>query len=545
MGCCAMNTKIKFLIITTITLLGLFLRIYNLSESPPSLNWDEAALGYNAYSLSLTGKDEYGAELPLFLRSFDEYKSAIAAYLMIPAIKYFGLNEFGVRIVAVILSAASIFLIYLLTAEVFKKELIGFLAAFMFAIEPWSVHYSRTYQEAAVANFFFLLGVVLYVYSKKIHKLFPLSLLSLFLSLLSYNSNKVVAFLFIACILYNRFKAKEKITNLSKLIILFFSVVVVYEILCGRFFPRVQSTSIIKIWQDFSLVNNLTFEHSLSSLQNFIFHNRHILFLKEVIGRYMAYFSPANLFLREPLEPTSKIPGLSIFYPFEFVFWLTGLLAVMQKPKKYALVIFIILISALPPALTWNWFQPNRVMSLFSFYSIIAAFGIYTLLKVVKKPKVKKLIYIGIIFYCFLNAFFLVDAISVQIPIQNKGAWQPGFRETVPRVFDYYKDYDRVIIETPQAQPYIFYLFYGAYPPEDYHRDILEKDPGTPRKVYDFGKFEFRKINWEEDKRLEKTLFVGQESNFSQSADLIAEGYFYFQPKDKNGVAVSTLVGTK
>ena len=45
--------------------LAAFLRFYKIGQVPPSLNWDEVAIGYNAYSILKTGKDEWGVPFPL------------------------------------------------------------------------------------------------------------------------------------------------------------------------------------------------------------------------------------------------------------------------------------------------------------------------------------------------------------------------------------------------------------------------------------------------------------------------------------------------
>ncbi len=106
--------KIYFgiIVLVLILVLGGFLRLINLSGSPPSLNWDEASLGYNAYSISSTLKDEYGKFLPLYTRSFDDYRSAIPVYLMIPSIKVFGLNEQGVRFPSAAIGTINILIIF-------------------------------------------------------------------------------------------------------------------------------------------------------------------------------------------------------------------------------------------------------------------------------------------------------------------------------------------------------------------------------------------------------------------------------------------------
>ena len=43
-----MNRK---LLLSAVLLLAFCLRFYALGSNPPALDWDEAALGYNAYSL--------------------------------------------------------------------------------------------------------------------------------------------------------------------------------------------------------------------------------------------------------------------------------------------------------------------------------------------------------------------------------------------------------------------------------------------------------------------------------------------------------------
>ena len=73
----------KYLIIILI-LLAAVLRLANLSHYPAGLNADEASIGYNAWSLINTGKDEHGVSWPLVFRSFDDYKPAVYFYLVLP-----------------------------------------------------------------------------------------------------------------------------------------------------------------------------------------------------------------------------------------------------------------------------------------------------------------------------------------------------------------------------------------------------------------------------------------------------------------------------
>src|SRR3990167_6856775 len=114
-----MNLKTATLLL--IVLLAVFLRFWQLGSVPPSPDWDEAALGYNAYSIMQTGKDEYGKFLPVILRSFDDYKPALYAYLIIPFIKIFDLNILAVRFPSALFGVIGVIFTYLLVKELFSK----------------------------------------------------------------------------------------------------------------------------------------------------------------------------------------------------------------------------------------------------------------------------------------------------------------------------------------------------------------------------------------------------------------------------------------
>src|SRR6266851_3228581 len=86
------------LLLGLIVLIALLLRLVNLGGNPPSLSWDEAAWGYNAYSLGIDGRDEFGRFLPLdYLESFGDFKPPVYAYLDVIPVKIFGLTEFATR----------------------------------------------------------------------------------------------------------------------------------------------------------------------------------------------------------------------------------------------------------------------------------------------------------------------------------------------------------------------------------------------------------------------------------------------------------------
>ena len=114
-----MNNKLRNFLLIIITAIALFLRLWQIGVVPPSPDWDEVSLGYNAYSILKTGKDEYGKFLPVVLRSFDDYKPALYAYFIIPFIPLFDLDIVSVRIPSVAFGVLAVIAVYFFVKELF------------------------------------------------------------------------------------------------------------------------------------------------------------------------------------------------------------------------------------------------------------------------------------------------------------------------------------------------------------------------------------------------------------------------------------------
>src|SRR5665648_328959 len=100
--------KLKYWLILII-ILGACLRLYNLSVNPPSLDWDEAATGWNAKTIWQTRRDEYGQLLPLSFKSFGDFKAPVYIYLTAPIVGILGINPISVRFISVLAGIISIY----------------------------------------------------------------------------------------------------------------------------------------------------------------------------------------------------------------------------------------------------------------------------------------------------------------------------------------------------------------------------------------------------------------------------------------------------
>src|SRR3989338_1833480 len=130
-----------------ITFIAVFLRLFNLGKTPIALEWDEVALGYDAYSILQAGRDQFGHFLPINFRSLDDWKPPLYVYSSIPGIFLFGLNDFTVRLPSAVFGSLAVILVFFLVRELFRnhseKNQLALLAALFLAISPWHLQFSR------------------------------------------------------------------------------------------------------------------------------------------------------------------------------------------------------------------------------------------------------------------------------------------------------------------------------------------------------------------------------------------------------------------
>jgi len=85
-------------IVAAVLLLTIWLRFYQLGQLPGSLYWEEAALGYDAWSIAQTGADHHGHPWPVAaFESFGDWKPSGYFYALAPFVKVWGLRNWVVR----------------------------------------------------------------------------------------------------------------------------------------------------------------------------------------------------------------------------------------------------------------------------------------------------------------------------------------------------------------------------------------------------------------------------------------------------------------
>lgn len=141
--------RLHVLTLVAITVFGLFLRTWDLDTLPPAPDPDELSIGYNAWSILVTGRDEYGTPYPAAFRAFGEYKRPAFVYAAVPSIAIFGPTTWAIRLPGAIAGTLTIPAIDAVARVLFVNRATGLVAAASLAVSPWHLQFSRGAREAA------------------------------------------------------------------------------------------------------------------------------------------------------------------------------------------------------------------------------------------------------------------------------------------------------------------------------------------------------------------------------------------------------------
>lgn len=447
------SNKIVMILLPLIFGLGIFIRIYKLDQIPPSLNWDETAAGYNAWTIFHWGKDEWGNKLPLVFTSFRDDKHPIHIYFTAPFVGILGLNEFATRFPAALISSVLIVSIFFLAKKVFKSELAALLAAFFLAISPYHIHYSRGLWEVDFALFFFISGLALFYYGLEKPKLLYFSFFCLGLSLYSYHASKIVVlpvvFLLIALYFKNLWRYKKHFI---------FSVSVFVIFLLG-FLAEPRLLGLAR-------VNQTSFAENLLK-ETWVYKNTNNISLSkfEIAAKnYPAYFNFKYLFEKGDQNPRGGVKVIGQLYKLDAVLVAIGLISLLLLRSRLSLILISwLLLAPLPAALTTMGTNSTRAMFMMGVFQLLSALGAYTLIKIAKKKYIKYGIIILILltslyeFSIFARYYFTKYAQAEAIE------WQYGMKEVVKYV-ERNPQFHKVYMTSIRQQPYIFFLYYLKTP---------------------------------------------------------------------------------
>jgi len=555
--------KILFLVILVISV---FIRLYKLGDIPNGLATDEADLAYNVYAIIKTGSDVYGERLPFFFQSLDDYKPGLVFYTTIPGIFLFGLSEFATRFAPVILGILTLILVFILTKLLYpKNQLLPYISALAIVFAPWHIALSRAMVWYIELIFLYLLFLVCFLFAKKEDLKNKLSLIILFLGFLFLSLTLYVYYaaiiylpliLTVVVYLYRDFiKNNLKFFLPVLLMLVFFSLPAIAHYSKKESKSRLNAISV--------LTADVTLPTSIEELEqdirgglplSHIIHNRRLVYASAILDNYFDYFNLDYLFVTAKNIRYFYVNNVGLFYLIELPFFFYGFYVLIKRRSRSDLLILALLsIGPIPAMFTLGSPFPHRALLTILSVQLISAIGIATFLSNFINSKSISLrparitivllcITYGVSVYFFLHQYFIHS--PQQFTSENdNGAWFSTVRDAIPVINKYQGNYDKVVFTWSQNKlvPMVYFLFYNQVDPKIIQAKsaLWTNEPPSYKQIYNqIDNIEFRHIDWEIDKGLKKTLFVGYPKEFPKNIQVIDRTYL------PNGKQHFLLVGT-
>ena len=526
-----------------IILLAFVLRFYRLADYP-ALNADEAAIGYNAYSLLTTGMDEHGNPWPIHFQSFNDFKPGLYFYLVLPFVKLLGLTELAVRIPGALIGVATVLALYFLVKELFKSERLALVSSLFLAISPWHLHFSRGGWEVNTATFLIVLGLWLFFKALAKPRYYLFSVVSFVLSLYAYHAARIIVPLLglgLLIIYWGQLKRNLKTLAVAAGIGLILLFPLALDFTKGAVVSRVAGVGLFSDPGPLSRINEQRGQHAdFQGLGAKLLHNKAVNYGLAFAQNWAEHFWGEFLFLSGDDIQRNKVPETGTMYLVDLIFILAGIVAIARNSKGWGPILIWLLLAPLGAALTFQSPHALRAQNMVVPLVVISAHGLMTMVRWLQKLKNKKLLAVGYWSLVILVGWGLARYLHiyyVHLAKEYPFSSQYGLKELVSYVGNEENKYKKVWVTDRYDQPYIMFLFYLQYPPQKFQgaHQLTPRDSYGFSTVRDFDKFHFEAVDFDKIRpENPNTLIVGTDDDIPAEANIVKKiygtnGHLYFE----------------
>lgn len=513
-------------LLIVVLLVGTILRFWMLGSVPPHLTPDEASLGYNAFSILKTGRDEYGNLFPIIFKSFGDYKPGLYIYASVPFVWILGLNEVSVRFVSALAGVFNILFIYLIAKKLFSylnrgKIRFEIIAAFVASINPWLIYFSRGAWEVNLSLALTLAGIYFFLTSDQKPKRILFSVISFALTLLCYQGAKLSSSIVVILLL---FFFTKKIKNISKKFLLasvLTGLLISIPILVSIFGGKVGRLTVFSVFSSRRPQEYLTKQltqgnETVGDFKYYLFHSEALNFARGIMGRYFNHFSGRFLFFEgDWSNPRHTAPNSGVLLLGDIVFLIAGFVFFIRKKLNKEGWFFMIwlLTASLPAILSRDQVHAVRSFNMSIPLVFLISLGIYFLLISLEKLRKysKRTLYLFLTLMTLVSYIYFLDSYFVHLPNHDSNLWEYGYKQVVETVVPIKENYEKIKVQQSFAQPYIYFLFYQKYDPVKYQKQAILTDSGFKGDVGYVEKIDniyFSPIDWSINRGERGVLFV-------------------------------------
>ena len=472
--------KKYIILICIIFALALALRVVGISSYPVGFTQDEAGIGYDAYSLALTGKDQWGKSWPLTLRSFGDFKLPLYSYIAVPSLSLLGLNEFSVRLPGAILGSLAVVATYLMVSKMTKRRDLGVLAALFLAVSPWHTALSRGAFEANLTTFFIPLGVWAFLEGVQRPRFMVLSAVSFGLNLFSYHSARFFTPVLVLILFASHWSyIKSEFVSRYKWSVLTFGLfgLLVAASMFGGGAKRGLDIIIVSPTDHWAAVADRRYTAIQGGSSEFVaraFSNK-VTYVFDLFSKnYFSYFSSTYLFTEGAGDwGYGMIPGVGVLYLFE-VFLVASALASYAKRQgfnKMGLIMLWLLVAPIPAALTKGpGYSGTRSAVMMPAIQIISAWGALYLFDFFKEKYSKAWARaFAFVLFAILTLSFASFSKNYRYyaPPNASRSMQYGMKQLMANINSMQGSYDQVVLSRTLSVPNIWVQFYNQVDPKE------------------------------------------------------------------------------
>ncbi len=536
------KNHINFLFILVV-ILSFILRFWNLSGNPPALTWDEVSWGYNAYTLGLTGRDEFGRIPVTYLESFGDFKPPVYAYLSVIPVWIVGLSEFSTRFASAFFGSITILVVFFLVLEIFysssNKKYYALATTFLLAISPWHILLSRAAFEANIASFFIILGTLIFLFSARDIKnvrFMVVSFLCFVFAMYTFNTSRVFLPLFgLFLIIYKRKSLIKswKVVVLSAILPCILLVPLALFLITPQAKLRYEE---VNIFSDIKVIErvNKEAENIGNSLLSKIIYNRRFAYGVEYLNHYLDNLNPIFLFIKGDGNPKFSIQDVGQMYIWELPFLIVGVFILIRKKEGSWLIVPVwLLMGILPAATARETPHALRIETTLPMFQIFVAYGLVqtALYMQHKKNLVKNTFYTGfgaMVLVCFI--YFLHNYFN-HYPEKYASEWQYGYKQAINFTEKQKNKYKNIYFTKDLGRPYMYVLFFGKYPPETLiEKGSIEREALGFVHVNTLDKYIFADTFPEPE---EGNLYITTVSKIPENSKIVAR---FYQPDGKEAL---------
>lgn len=517
-----------------IIVLAAFLRLYKLGDVPNGLYQDETAIGYNAYSILQTGKDERGVSYPLYFKSFGDWKLPVYIYATVPAIKIFGLTPFAVRLPSAIFGILTVVAMYFLAKELTKSHTLSLVSCLLLSVNPWHLHYSRATFEVSISLFLFVFGTYLLLQGFKGNKgAFLAGTLLFVLNIYTYNLTRLLSPLLYASILI--FQRKKHINITEKGLTIALSCLLLLPLLLTlNSSGGATSASGTLLWSSAAIQAPLlelrSYMMTLPDIITRLFFNSFVLNAWQYMQNVANFFSPSFFFVSGPTHGNHGIGTSGLFYLFELPMILYGIVSTIKKREAWGGFLFIWTIVVIAVvSLTREVPHATRSFFLLVPLTLFSAYGAIHLYRFIAHHIALLVIAGGLVFYGIFSYF---SSYYIRFPIAFAKAWRTADRDLSEYIKENELKYDTIILDPATGFIYSSLLFYNQISPKIFQSTAMwtSDDSEGFSTVTSFDKYKFRNIDWGIDTVRPRTLIVTTAQNKPETVPAIKSIYYPKRP---------------